>query len=47
MDIKVNEDDLKAFARVFAIQQLNEYGMGQMGRYSSSLCTVSGPNTLS
>ncbi len=30
MDIKVNEDDLKAFARVFAIQQLNEYGMGQM-----------------
>lgn len=30
MDVKVNEDDLKAFARMMAINQLNQYGMGQM-----------------
>lgn len=30
MEVKVSEDDLKAFARVFAMDQLRQYGMAQM-----------------
>lgn len=30
LDVKVTEDDLKAFARLFAMQQLQQYGMGAM-----------------
>lgn len=30
LNVKVTEEDLKAFARIFAIQQLQQYGMGQM-----------------
>ncbi len=30
MEVKVSEDDIKAFARVFAMDQLRQYGMAQM-----------------
>lgn len=30
LGVKINEDDVKAAARMMAIEQLNQYGMGQM-----------------
>lgn len=30
MEVKVTEDDLKAFARLYAMEQLRQYGMAQM-----------------
>lgn len=30
LNVKVNDDDVKAFARIFAMEQLRSYGMAQM-----------------